>query len=401
MKILKDSLVYLLGEMFAKAMPFLMLPYLTRKLGVAGFGELSFYQACLAVLLIVFGLGQDAAITRYCHFYGQRNLPQLIQAAYCYTAVLGTLALLWVWSAQSLIWISVIAAAMVQAMLSVQLALRQCRKQAIAYTVIQCVSGLLVSFLTILLLEWSENAPLEKRFVAIVLGNALLVLGAYWAFKREKQGRQGKWRFRQLVLNLRYLLWIGLPLLLHQFSGVFKGQFDRLLLHQQFGANDLGVYAAGYQVAAIWGVLLMAVNKATVPYFYQALKSGRLNAIKVRQGSLWSLWCVPVPVLCVLLLPEKLFLWLLGAEFVGIKYFIGCFTLFFSLNIPYFILVNFLFYHAQNSVISRISLISAAVYALVLFVVVSLGNVTYIPFAALSGSLIVLPLLYRSVRTPI
>ena len=41
MKILKDSAVYLLGELFAKALPFLLLPYLTRKLGAAGFGELS------------------------------------------------------------------------------------------------------------------------------------------------------------------------------------------------------------------------------------------------------------------------------------------------------------------------------------------------------------------------
>ncbi len=54
MKILKDSFIYLFGELFAKALPFLLLPYLTRKLGVAGFGELSFYQTVFSLLVIFF-----------------------------------------------------------------------------------------------------------------------------------------------------------------------------------------------------------------------------------------------------------------------------------------------------------------------------------------------------------
>ena len=41
MKLLKDSLIYLLGELAAKALPFLLLPYLTRKFGAAGYGDLS------------------------------------------------------------------------------------------------------------------------------------------------------------------------------------------------------------------------------------------------------------------------------------------------------------------------------------------------------------------------
>ena len=31
---------------------------------------------------------------------------------------------------------------------------------------------------------------------------------------------------------------------------------------------SLGVYSAGYQTASVLGVLLMALNKATVPYYY-------------------------------------------------------------------------------------------------------------------------------------
>ncbi|MCT8759307.1 flippase, partial [Glaesserella parasuis] len=44
MKALKDSSIYLIGEFASKSLPFLLLPYLTNKLGMEGFGELSYYQ---------------------------------------------------------------------------------------------------------------------------------------------------------------------------------------------------------------------------------------------------------------------------------------------------------------------------------------------------------------------
>ena len=59
MRILKDSMIYLVGELIAKSFPFLMLPYLTRKLGTEGFGELSFYLTMLSLFGIVIGMSQE------------------------------------------------------------------------------------------------------------------------------------------------------------------------------------------------------------------------------------------------------------------------------------------------------------------------------------------------------
>ena len=85
MKLLKDSLIYLLGELAAKALPFLLLPYLTRKFGAAGYGDLSYWQTLLSLLVIVFSLSQDGALTRYFYVYGKRNLPGVMLAGYGYT----------------------------------------------------------------------------------------------------------------------------------------------------------------------------------------------------------------------------------------------------------------------------------------------------------------------------
>ncbi|BDE25939.1 hypothetical protein OCUAc20_44390 [Acinetobacter baumannii] len=62
MRVLKDSFIYLIGELFAKSLPFLMLPYLTRKLGPEGFGELSYYLTMLSLFGIFIGLSQEGQL---------------------------------------------------------------------------------------------------------------------------------------------------------------------------------------------------------------------------------------------------------------------------------------------------------------------------------------------------
>ena len=97
MQLLKDSAIYVIGELFSKIVPFLLLPYLSRKLGVEGFGELSYYQTYLALFGIFLLLGQDGAVARYFYFYGKRSLDLVVRSGYAYTIVIGSLMLLVCW----------------------------------------------------------------------------------------------------------------------------------------------------------------------------------------------------------------------------------------------------------------------------------------------------------------
>ena len=61
-----------------------MLPYLTRKLGPDGFGELSYYLTMLSLFGIFVGLSQDGAVTRYFYFYGKKALNTIVKAGYLF-----------------------------------------------------------------------------------------------------------------------------------------------------------------------------------------------------------------------------------------------------------------------------------------------------------------------------
>ena len=56
----KESTIYLFGEALSKGLPFFMLPYLTRKLGADGFGELSYYLMWLALLNVFISLATES-----------------------------------------------------------------------------------------------------------------------------------------------------------------------------------------------------------------------------------------------------------------------------------------------------------------------------------------------------
>ena len=390
MKILKDSAVYLLGELFAKALPFLLLPYLTRKLGAAGFGELSYYQTVLSLLALAFGLSQDGAITRYFYFYGKRNLPNVLRTGGLYTLALTLLGLLFAWWRQSWILGFVVLTAGSQTLLGTQLAWRQCQKRALPYVAIQISSSALSAVLTVLLLECTAYQPVAMRFAALCSVNFAVAAAAYcWA----NQKQPAHFTRRRALYSLRYILAFGLPLLLHHASGFVKGQLDRIIIYRMYSAAELGVYAAALQLAGILSIVLMAVNKATVPYYYHAIEQKKITARRVRRWAWLGFCAAPLFAAAVWCMPESWFVWFLGPQYIGAHHYIVLFTLGYALTIPYYLLVNYLFYFGKNSLISSISLLSAAIYLLILFAVAPLG-MAWLPWAMVAGNLAILPILY-------
>lgn len=391
MRALKDSAIYLIGELAARSVPFLLLPYLSRKLGVAGFGELSYYQTYLALFAIVIGLSQDGAIARYFYFYGKRSMGLVIRTGYLYSAVVGMIILLICWLLQSEILMIVALASLFQSFLAVQLSVRQCQKQAVPYALVQLCSTLFSAGLTVLLLEIFDQALVEKRFIALMFSNFAVSLLAYFVYAHRQKLKSFSFiRYKQALF---YILGFGLPLILHHVSLFLRGQLDRIFIYHHFSENELGLYAMGAQIAAILMVFIQAINKALVPHFYEGLKTARFDIRSVHKWAWLSLFIVPLPALVMWFLPEGLVAWGLGEQFIGTKYYIVLFLLSTSLVIPYLILVNYLFYYGKNKLISFCSVLSTLVYVGSLISLTQTA-IEYVPFASILGAVVILPILY-------
>lgn len=395
MKLLKDGAIYLIGELFAKIIPFLMLPYLSRKLGVAGYGELSYYQTYLALFVLALGLCQDGAVARYFYFYGKRSLNLILTAGYAYTLLIGSVMLLICFIFKAEIMAYLVISSIFQSFLAVQLAVRQCQKQAISYTIIQVLSGVISSILTIIMLEIFTQDLVEKRILAILLSNILVFIVAYGLYFKN---HQIKWfNVRQYKLGLFYIFGFGLPLILHHLSLFARGQLDRIFIYHKFSESDLGLYAMGATVASIASVGIMAVNKAVIPYYFEALKQNKISLKQIHKWAMFSLLLVPIPAIIMWLIPESVVVWLLGQQFVGTKYYIVMFLISTGLSIPYLIMVNYLFYHGKNQWIAFCSILTTVAYLLSLLALM-MTKIEYVPYASLVGAVVILPVLVIMTR---
>lgn len=391
MKAIKDSFIYLFGELASKSIPFLLLPYFSRKLGVEGYGELSYYQTFSALFVIFIGLSQDGAIARYFYFYGKRSLNLVLTAGYLYTLFMGSLILIGCWYFNSEIIAYVALGAMFQSFLNVQLSVRQCQKQAISYTVIQLMSAIFSAIITVAMMEYFQTDLVEKRILAILFSNLLVFLIAYLLYARNTTLK--KFSFSQYKIALLYLLGFGLPLILHHSSLFLKGQLDRIFIYHRFSEADLGLYAMGAQIAAILMIIIQALNKAILPYFYESLKQKKINIRHIHKWAFYSLFVVPVPALIMWFIPENIVVWILGEQFAGTKYYIMLFLVAIMLIVPYLILVNYLFFYGKNKLISLCSILSTLFYLVSLFAL-TFTRIEYIPFASIIGAISIIPILY-------
>lgn len=392
MKVIKDSAIYLMGELVSRAMPFLLLPYLSRKLGVEGFGQLAYYQTYLMLFLIIVSLSQEGAITRYFYHYGKRSLALVIHTGYAYTLFSGAIILLACWYLQSEILAYLAVSAIFQSFLNVQLSVRQCQKQPLPYSVIQFASSVTSVLLTVLLLELYQTELVEKRILAILSSNILVFAGAYLLYAKKQPHKRFAWRDYKVAMS--YLFGFGLPLILHNASLFLKGQLDRVFIYHTFSEVELGLYAMGAQITAILIVILQALNKAAIPYFFEHLKQKKITIVQVHKWALLSFFIIPIPAMVAGIIPESMIVWLLGPQFLGTKYYIVMFLFSTALVIPYFILVNYLFFYGQNKYISLCSIISTIIYVITLILFTKYADIEYVPYAGIIGSVSILPILY-------
>ncbi|MBR8463717.1 oligosaccharide flippase family protein [Campylobacter sp. faydin G-24] len=391
MMVVKDSAIYVAGNILVNIPTFLLMPYLSRKLGVDGFGEIAYYNIYLILFGIIVGFSQDGAVARYYYFYGKRNLKNLALAGHIYSFIASFFIFIVAYFLNLKIIMIIAIITFIQVIIAVQLSLFQCQRQPILYISTQLFSCIMTCVLTILILENIDKNLIENRFLALFFGNLITVFFSYIFFKRQK------FKLRLNFLNYKlcfgYIYSFGAPLLLHHLSGFLKGQFDRVLIYDTYDTSALGVYAAGFSLASAFMLIIQSINKATIPYLFNALKNNTINGQDIRRYAILSLIISPVAGAISYAIPESLFVLFLGKGFVGTHYYFCMFILGIGFVPSYLLLVNFLFYHAKNKQISYCSVISTFIYVMILYIA-SLKGIKYMPIAIVVSNFIIIPILY-------
>jgi O-antigen/teichoic acid export membrane protein len=373
----------MLGELIARALPFALMPYLSRKLGAEGYGELSLYQAWISLGIIGISYAQEAAIIRYAYFYGRRSIGILLGAGYFYSTLMTLVLCAISYFLNSEFMLVVALCSFTQTLVKIELTVSQSKKEPSKYALIQIFTSILSVLFTVIILE-SINSSAIGRTVAVMLANGV-VAGIFVFVYRINSFR---YSFRQYRIAFSYLIAFSTPLLANNLSSFFKGQFDRVFIGEQFSLLELGEYAVGYQLASVVFIFSYVVYRAVQPIYFSKLKSG-LKLKTINRKVLTYSAIVLVPYLISLYIPKEFYELLLGDAFPNVGTYVQPFVLAFSINSLYFVYSSYLSYFGKTKAIALISVSSMLIYLSLLFAFSGVG-LWAIPYATVFSNVFLL-----------
>jgi O-antigen/teichoic acid export membrane protein len=380
--LLSGAAVYLVSNVVNAAIPFALLPLLTRVLGPAGYGEVAMFQTLLCALEAFVGLSVAGAAGR--RFYdgpeAQRELAAFIgsclQLVLCAGAlVLGAIALLREPLAAALglrpQWMSwAVFVCACTAVIGIRLGQWQVRHKAQRFGALQIGQGALNMALSLLLVV-GLGLGASGRIEAQVWTAGLFALLALVLLQRDGLLEPWVWRPDYLKQALAF----GLPLVPH-FAGLFLlNAVDRVVIHAELGLAEAGVYMVAVQMANGMSLVFDALNKAYGPWLFERLQRNEA-AEKRRIVRFTYAWFVLVLLGAALALPvgPALVGWVAGPKFAHAGELIGWLALGQAFSGMYFMVTNYIFYSRRTGALALVTVISGLVnVALLLVLVQSLG----------------------------
>lgn len=384
MLILKNSFIFLFGEVLNKSIPFLFIPYLSHKLGTSGYGVLAYYLSIIQLIYIVVNLGFQAALTRYFFRYGKRSIliPIISHIIYSIFVLLVIAFIVYVFDFNKLI-IFAGGISFLTSIFNVTLSIMQCEKKPLLYIIAQLTFASLSVVLTVAFFKFIASTVI-LRLLSVAISYLAIIIACIiiYTIKKENKNLRGI-SITRIYTCFRFNFSYGVGLIFHTIANYIKTDLDKIIIFQYFSSHSLGAYSIGAKVGSLSIVVLLAINKAIQPILFEKFKNKEY--IPFEKIMKISLIFIPLPSMILYLLPQELYEYIFNAD---IKYYVIMFVLSGMIMIPYFICTNMFFYYARLKSISIMSVVSSIIYlSTMVFVSKNIG-VEAIPLASIFASIV-------------
>lgn len=297
--LLKLSSIYGGTNILNAAIPFFLLPVLTRHLSTADYGIIAMFQVTIAFITPVIGVSLQGAIGRRYFDRDEIDLGAYIGNAFMLllanavllaavttifdhelSAALG-IPVPWLWS--------ILAVAFCQCVISIMLTLFEVQGLPFQYSMLQLAQTIINVSLTLYLVvhlhrQWQGR--IEAQVITAVA--AAIACGFILA-------RMGMVRFSYNRVYMTNALKFGVPLIPHALGAMLMSQTDRFLITNLVGIEATGLYAVGYQIASVLLLVQQSVNSAYFPWLYGLLKKNefesKLLVVKLTYGYFGLIIC--------------------------------------------------------------------------------------------------------------
>ncbi|MEX9821826.1 lipopolysaccharide biosynthesis protein [Providencia vermicola] len=385
MNLLKNSSIYLISNILNAAIPFLLLPILTRYLTVEEYGQVAMFQMLLSGLATFIGLNTIGAATR--KYYDDTSLDALgifngacihlliISSIIClfFSFFMGeqlsyflSIPIKWIYIA---IFISILTY-----IINFLLGQWQIRNEAKKFGILQ-VSNSIVNMLLSLIFVVALNNGADGRINAQLITLVIVSIFSITILYHKSLIKLFRFDFKKIKEAALY----GVPLIPHHIGIFCISAIDRFFINQDLGLTDAGIYMVAVQLSSSLAILFDAINKAFVPWLFSKLKRNEyVEKIKiVKYTYIYFIILIFISLLAFIIGPI-IFNYIAGDKYRTGATLIGWLCLGQIFGGMYLMVTNYIFYSKKTGKLALTTITTGIINIFMLIV--------FIPFFGLIGA---------------
>lgn len=371
------SAIYLISNICNAAIPFALLPILTRYLTQEEYGQVAMFQTLLGALSAFVGVNVAGAAVRKYYDNPSTNsnseLKEYISSCLIilFVSALICLALMssvnvqlsrWLGVPSDWLFFSVIVSASL-VVVNLRLGQWQVRKLALRYgffQVSQSLLDILLSLFFVLILFHGGEGRIQAQMAA---STVFAIVAILLLFKDGLLTLPRQWSKHSLEA-LRF----GVPLVPHVAGGFLLASVDRFVINDNLGLAQAGIYMVAVQLSM--GMLLVfdALNKAYVPWLFERLGRDRHEEKKqiVCLTYAWYVIILLAVALAFLIGPYVVSV-IAGEDYKDAGRLIGWLVLGQGFTGMYLMVTNYVFYSKRTGTLSVVTFSAGLLNVILLY----------------------------------
>lgn len=379
--LLKNALGYSIVNILNAAIPFFMLPILTRVLLPEEYGVIAMFNASLGFLGAFTGLSVHGSINvryvdkdeiDYPRFIGSNLFILLISTFFTFVVLLLYSKELSEFTSVPEKWLLVaILIAGLNVLIQFRLSLWMMMGKVKHYGKFQVLMALVnmgFSLFFVLVMKLGYDGRFLGQTVAAVLFG---LIGFVSIVKTGFVSFLPKWEYIKEALHF------GVPLIPHIIGGILIGYADRFLINKYLGLESAGIYMVAAQFGLGMGLLLDAFNKAFVPWLFEQLKDGRM-VVREHVVKITWLYFIVALIFAGLLASVSYWIlfWIAGEHYT--KASLALQWMFFGLAFHgmYLMVTNYIFYVKKTYILAWITMFSGGLSLVVVWILIPIYGIT-------------------------
>lgn len=375
-ELIKNSFIFTTANIINAAIPFLLLPILTRLLSPSDYAIVSILQISISISTILIGLNAHGAINVNYFKISQENLKKYVGSVFTILITSFLLFLLLIFLSKNLLsgllqvpgnWVLIVAViGFFQFITTSNLVIWQAEKKSIPYGILQIAQTILnIAFSVLFVVTFGLNW--RGRILGILI--ATIIIALISLFILYKKG------YLKINKNKEYIidaLKFGIPLIPHSIGNWMMTYIDRFFIIHIISLAAAGLYSVGYQFGMIIGLVAMSFNKAWVPYLYERLEKNN-DPSKKSIVKITYLFFAAIIILAsfVSLISPWLVHTFVSEEFWGSIAYIPWITFGYAFLGMYYMVTNYIFYIKKTHILAWVTFSSAILNIILNYILIN------------------------------